>query len=182
MVVVQRLGWKLAKFLMRVRFPLTTPCLHRLMVRHLFRNNKVCYNRGMEKICSKCQQLKLHRMRGKYPHSYCPDCQKEYTNQHYADNKEKRKAQIRQSTKDRAQRYYSRVNEIKSSVGCTDCGEKDPIVLDFDHLGDKTENVSKMIYGSSWRAIETEIQKCEVVCANCHRKRTHIRRQNAVIV
>jgi hypothetical protein len=50
-------------------------------------------------------------------------------------------------------------------------------VLDFDHLGEKSYNVSDAIARVlSWARIELEIAKCEVVCANCHRIRTHERR------
>lgn len=56
---------------------------------------------------------------------------------------------------------------------CVDCGETDVIVLEFDHLSDKKYNVARLVATSStWTKIETEIRKCEVVCANCHRRRT----------
>ena len=74
------------------------------------------------------------------------------------------------------QQYKKRLIEIKQSSGCTDCGETNHIVLDFDHLKDKKYNISRMIHdGFSWAAIKKEIAKCEVVCANCHRIRTHDR-------
>jgi hypothetical protein len=77
------------------------------------------------------------------------------------------------------QAYKQKLVEIKEASGCTDCGENNPIVLDFDHLKDKKYNVSRMIHdGFSWRAIKKEIDKCEVVCANCHRIRTYNRLQN----
>lgn len=73
--------------------------------------------------------------------------------------------------------YRRQLADIKESAGCFDCGIKDPIVLDFDHIRDKKYNVSQMIRdGFSWKAILKEIEKCEVVCANCHRIRTHKRR------
>jgi len=57
-----------------------------------------------------------------------------------------------------------------------DCGEDDPIVLEFDHLPEfeKKFNISHAISGStrSWRLIKSEIDKCEVVCSNCHKRRT----------
>ena len=57
---------------------------------------------------------------------------------------------------------------------CVDCGESDPIMLDFDHVrGEKSNNIAKMI--SSCSALSTifeEIRKCEVRCSNCHRKKT----------
>lgn len=61
------------------------------------------------------------------------------------------------------------------SVPCADCGQKFPYyVMDFDHLTDKSMNVSKMVTYSLTR-IRDEIAKCDVVCANCHRERTFLR-------
>lgn len=59
--------------------------------------------------------------------------------------------------------------------GCMDCNEKDPIVLEFDHIdpASKEADISKLL--GSHKSIERlrrEIAKCEVVCANCHRRRT----------
>jgi hypothetical protein len=74
------------------------------------------------------------------------------------------------------QELKKRLAKIKEDSGCIDCGENNHIVLDFDHLKDKKYNISRMIHdGFSWAAIKKEIAKCEVVCANCHRIRTHDR-------
>jgi hypothetical protein len=56
---------------------------------------------------------------------------------------------------------------------CVDCLESNPVVLEFDHLdpSNKLYNISNMM-SNSWAKIKIEIDKCEVVCANCHRKRT----------
>ncbi|MBV8692451.1 MAG: hypothetical protein JO367_04845 [Actinobacteria bacterium] len=63
---------------------------------------------------------------------------------------------------------------------CVDCGEADPVVLDFDHVrGNKVANVSALVFGlKKWQTVLDEIDKCEVVCANCHRRRT-ARRANS---
>ena len=61
---------------------------------------------------------------------------------------------------------------------CVDCGEKDLMVLEFDHLPkfEKKHAIANMLYhGSSWETILKEITKCEVVCANDHRRRTQKR-------
>ena len=55
---------------------------------------------------------------------------------------------------------------------CVDCGASDPLVLQFDHQEDKKENVSKLAGNRSWTAVENEIKKCVVRCANCHQKKT----------
>lgn len=59
---------------------------------------------------------------------------------------------------------------------CVDCGETDPIVLEFDHVrGKKVLDVSIMTRNSySLEKLQTEIAKCDVRCANCHRRRTSI--------
>jgi hypothetical protein len=51
-------------------------------------------------------------------------------------------------------------------------GETDPVVLEFDHLRDKKFTISKGIRDRNWQSVLDEIAKCEVVCANCHRRRT----------
>jgi 5-methylcytosine-specific restriction endonuclease McrA len=57
---------------------------------------------------------------------------------------------------------------------CVDCGESDPIVLDFDHIGEKSFGISSAIARSmSLDKVQAEIAKCEVRCANCHRRKTH---------
>jgi hypothetical protein len=56
---------------------------------------------------------------------------------------------------------------------CVDCRETDPVVLQFDHTGnDKRANVSDLLTDRAWPAVLSEIEKCDVVCANCHHRRT----------
>lgn len=62
---------------------------------------------------------------------------------------------------------------------CVDCGESDPIVLEFDHVnGKKKAGISQMVHTSSWRKIEEEIAKCVVRCSNCHARKTAIERRS----
>lgn len=56
---------------------------------------------------------------------------------------------------------------------CVDCGESDPVVLEFDHVGEKKAEIGKMIsYSCRLDLIFEEISKCEVRCANCHKRKT----------
>lgn len=106
----------------------------------------------------------------------CKACVREYTNAHYRRNVERRKREISSSNKRRADAIRDRLRAIKTERGCADCGESDPIVLEFDHLRDKEFDISSGGRGVAWSRIEAEILKCDVVCANCHRRRTHTRR------
>ena len=62
---------------------------------------------------------------------------------------------------------------------CADCGNKYPSVcMDFDHLGDKVEIVSRMVWANvAKETILAEIAKCDLVCSNCHRIRTFLKRK-----
>lgn len=71
------------------------------------------------------------------------------------------------------------VYELKEKTPCADCDKRYPFyVMDFDHLEDKQVLVSKIINSGSWLKTQTEIAKCEIVCSNCHRKRTFVRAQD----
>ena len=72
---------------------------------------------------------------------------------------------------------------LKTAAGCADCHEhfEDcPEVLEFDHLPwfEKKFTIAQKLGKFNWEAILAEIAKCEVVCANCHRRRT-VRRRKA---
>lgn len=99
--------------------------------------------------------------------SRCRGCSREW----YEANADTHQANARRRTKRvRAENGRKIVAYLKEHP-CADCNEDDFVVLDFDHLRDKTQNVSSM-KDMAWSRIKEEIEKCEVVCANCHRRRT----------
>lgn len=74
------------------------------------------------------------------------------------------------------------VDEIRDSTPCADCGMQYPAhAMDFDHVtGTKAANVMDLVYAPAGLAtLWAEIDKCVVVCALCHRYRTHARKQVA---
>ena len=76
----------------------------------------------------------------------------------------------------------ARIDEIKLAFGCTDCGfNLHPAALDFDHLPgfEKSDTVATLVGAGKLELALAEIEKCEVVCANCHRIRTAERKQYA---
>lgn len=81
-------------------------------------------------------------------------------------------AKIRHARKRDAVRQF--IAEYLSDHPCVDCGERDPIVLDFDHVGTKSFNISRATTNlMTVEKVSEEIKQCEVRCANCHRRRTH---------
>lgn len=62
-----------------------------------------------------------------------------------------------------------------TSHPCVDCGETDPTVLEFDHIGQKRFGISVGLRARPSQDVLDEIEACEVVCANCHRRRTYRR-------
>ena len=82
------------------------------------------------------------------------------------------------SCKNKAARLRTRklfVDYLKAHQ-CVDCGESDIVVLEFDHVrGKKVGNVSKISKDGSIKVLEREIRKCDVVCSNCHSRRTAAR-------
>lgn len=91
------------------------------------------------------------------------------------NNPEAAKAQSRRGSAARHTKRKALLAQIKD-VPCMDCGQRfPPYVMDFDHRNPelKVDAVAKMACYASATALLEEIAKCDVVCANCHRIRTH---------
>ena len=109
---------------------------------------------------------------------FCKTCKSRYNKTWYAKNKESHKANVRKNSSKYIASFYDLVNTIKSETPCKDCKQYFPaICMDFDHLPEfmKSNNVSAMT-GYNIEKIKAEIDKCEIVCSNCHRIRTAQRR------
>lgn len=75
----------------------------------------------------------------------------------------------------------ARVFHYLTEHPCVDCGESDPVVLEFDHRDGEIKRlaIAQMIERRySWESIMAEIAKCDVRCANCHRRRTSKQRRH----
>jgi hypothetical protein len=89
----------------------------------------------------------------------------------------KNKEDLYKKQKEHREKNRAKAVEYLENHPCVDCGETNPVVLDFDHVkGQKSFNIGRAISGShrSWQKIMDEISKCEIRCANCHRKKTAI--------
>ena len=162
----------------RVRFPCPAP--RSLTMEYL--------GIGMDildtKVCSKCGKLQsIDEFSFVYPAKQdgkrrpdCKACVRGRTTKYLSNPENRRKhaermAEIQRIAKRVAREY---VGAYLVDHPCVDCGESDPIVLDFDHVkGEKVKDVSALVNRGHrlWR-IKAEIRKCEVRCANCHRRVT----------
>jgi hypothetical protein len=104
--------------------------------------------------------------------TYCKPCRSHYGKQHYAANRQRYIDQEAKRKRARAEQRMRYILEYLSEHPCVDCGEDDPLVPEFDHLRDKCFEIGAGLPDRNWQTILDEIAKCEVVCANCHRRRT----------
>jgi hypothetical protein len=133
-------------------------------------------------LCSQCQKTGDFRP----GHRQCKECEGAKGRARYHVNRENHAAY-----RARHQDHYRELNrQIRlrrrienrqvinkhKSVPCADCSRNYPsYVMDFDHINPETKvaNISALLnHSASWVALEAEIEKCEVVCVNCHRLRT----------
>ena len=104
--------------------------------------------------------------------NYCRPCRAAYKQEHYRAHRQRYiDAAGRRKRRVVATRMAFVVAYLRENP-CVDCGETDPVVLEFDHLRDKRFSISEGLQGRNWQSVLDEIAKCEVVCANCHRRRT----------
>lgn len=128
------------------------------------------------KTCKKCKEEKplemfsKNRRRKDGYQDWCKACIKIRDKENYANNKTK----FAKWSKDRRLRVRKQVFEYLLDHPCVECGERDIIVLEFDHRTQTTKrfDVMSATHGHSWKTILEEIKKCDVVCANCHKRRT----------
>ena len=94
---------------------------------------------------------------------------KKYNKEHYIKNKTERLKKIRER-KSLIKKWYV---DYKSNLFCENCGESDIRCLDFHHKNPKQKKFSLsrgIEFGYSIINLLKEIDKCKVLCANCHRK------------
>lgn len=127
------------------------------------------------KICRTCKKEKKidefswRNKIKKQKHGECKDCYKITRKKSYENNKQ----YYLNKNKRRRLELKNWFDSYKKDKKCVFCGESESICLDFHHLDNskKEYNVSNMNYSTySIKTIKKEIDKCIIVCANCHRK------------
>lgn len=136
----------------------------------------------MLRKCSKCGKLlpeskfnwKIYKIRRQY---HCQECSRAYIREHYKRNKKYYKDKAKKRTNLLLKEGHKIIAKYLLFHPCVDCGEKNILLLEFDHRDRsvKDNDVSRIIKsrGSIEKLIE-EIQKCDIRCANCHRRKTEI--------
>jgi hypothetical protein len=102
---------------------------------------------------------------------------REYMRKWYELNRELHRQRVRRVNHRQRELAKSFVDNAKNRP-CLDCGVSfPPYVMDFDHVrGVKAATMSRLRTArGGWSKLKAEIEKCEVVCANCHRLRTMAR-------
>lgn len=123
------------------------------------------------KVCTKCGLEKpidefVKRSSSSDGHaSWCKQCQHNHYLQYYKEAKQK----FRLRAKQHIQKIKDYIVE-KKSCGCAICGEKDIACLDFHHINGKDFTISQSIRNVAFDKIKEEVDKCIVLCSNCHRK------------
>jgi hypothetical protein len=137
--------------------------------------------RLMTRVCTQCgRELSLSEFNYRdrkhgVLHRRCRVCTRMYFREYYARHRQEYIVRIRK--KNAAERRCNREQLVAYLRGhpCIDCGETDPVVLQFDH-DDRTIkscNVGDLLRSRvPWARILTEIEKCSVRCANDHQRRT----------
>jgi hypothetical protein len=98
---------------------------------------------------------------------------KQYLSEYNKGWYQKHKAKLLAYNYERNARMYEVYQQIKATLRCADCGENHPATLHFHHRNPKEKefNIADFVRsGKSVEALEKEMSKCIVLCANCHAK------------
>lgn len=142
------------------------------------------------RICTRCLEEKVltefnyKNKARELREIYYRDCTRQQVRMHYQTNHLYYAHKAHRRKTSLLLEHRERIGNYLESHPCIDCGEADPCCLEFDHVrGKKLAEVSRLVSeGYSWEVIEQEISKCDVRCANCHRKRHRRIRRNCLLL
>ena len=131
-------------------------------------------------VCNHCLQEKsAEEFNWRYKalgirHPTCRECQKPFRRNWYEGSaKERHKENVHARKKLVREEARAFVLDYLMTHPCESCGESDPRVLEFHHTGEKEKEISVMVGGGyPISKILEEINRCQVLCSNCHRKLT----------
>lgn len=105
---------------------------------------------------------------------WCRACCRAYGREHYRRDPTPYLDRIRRWRRDERPRIVATAADHLRAHPCIDCGEADILLLDFDHRdrAAKIAPVARLIHYASLAVVLAEIEKCDVRCGNCHRRKT----------
>ena len=121
---------------------------------------KICSKCGVEKPITEYHKNGFDRQGNQKYRGYCKQC----------------------ANKIETDRYWKKRNFVDSQKNkCVKCGDTRSYVLDFHHIDPETKEftIGKM-KKSSENIIQNEIEKCVVLCANCHREYHYLNKNNGI--
>jgi len=136
------------------------------------------------KICKSCKINKELNEYYKPTHTKCKICtveyNKKYTIKHRLANpglyKEYNKRYNKEYNKTAYRETREFINAVKEKSGCLKCGEQRYWVLDFHHIDPTKKEYGISNIQSNSKILEQEIEKCVVLCRNCHSDFHHLER------
>ena len=134
------------------------------------------------KNCNKCgldkNEDEFTKNKSNNLSSWCNSCKREKAREWYKANKNQIKEKQSGYRKERRKWF----EEYKLTLKCERCGENHPAVLDFHHLDphSKEFTVSDQVWTRNPKHVMDEINKCIVLCSNCHRKLHWNEKQNSL--
>lgn len=129
------------------------------------------------KVCSICklpqEEFYANKRKPDGLQSFCISCSKERSKERYKDFSVEQKQEIKDRARQKVLRNKQFVWDYLKQHPCIECKEADPIVLEFDHTRDKKIAISNLAgQGVGLERLQEEIDKCEVRCVLCHRRKT----------
>ncbi|HEX6035472.1 MAG TPA: hypothetical protein VFY83_13605 [Anaerolineales bacterium] len=131
------------------------------------------------RLCSKCgkeKDIEEFPLRNRFTQrrqAHCKDCSLAMGRDWYQRNKDYQKANARKHSTEYRDALREYLHKYLRSHPCEQCGESDPVVLEFHHVGEKDMTISEMITRiTSVERLKEELKKTQVLCANCQRKVT----------
>lgn len=134
-----------------------------------------------QKYCTKCKttketsQFSPNKTRKDKLQTHCKECRSAYNRDWYQENTDLQKERSKISRDRTRPEIRRKIQAYLKEHPCIDCGNNDIEVLEFDH---RDASIKEFQIGNairraiSWKRIQLEIEKCDIRCANCHRKRT----------
>lgn len=127
------------------------------------------------KSCKDCGVI-LH-VDNKVPgRNWCLDCRKKYMRKYNQNpHRLEQRRSVRKHYREQLKVWLASLKDLP----CKDCGNKFPsYAMDWHHVGKKSSEAKfgmyRLAFARGKQSVLDEIEKCDLICSNCHRIRTHL--------